>query len=247
METNEQYIADLQFTLEDLEVMSAAPNYNRWLFEKIQSDLVPGHILEIGAGVGNLSQLLIRSDLGQYTLLEPNNICLTQLKERFDDKQNVEIIEGMFPNIFLAQPDTYRETFTSIVMFNVLEHIEHDVNALKVIASLLKPGGRLLLIVPAMPALYGEIDERLGHHRRYTKKTFKQALQSTSLVPKKVNYMNMVGAVGWYINFVVLRRNAQSSGQVKIFDGIVTPIQATLERIINPPFGQSLVVVAEKE
>lgn len=243
----ESYKADVEFTRDDLEVMTNATNYNRWLFQKVERAIIPGNILEIGAGVGNLSQFILNANRGHQTfLLEPNAICLQQLKQRFLDRTDITFIDGMFPNLFVDQLERYAGTFSSILMFNVLEHIDNDRGALQIIGQLLQPGGHFLMVVPAMPKLYGEIDSRLGHYRRYTKRTFRQVLIGSDLQIRQLDYMNIVGAVGWFVNFVVLRRNSQSSGQVKVFDNIITPVQSRMERIIPPPFGQSLVVVAEK-
>lgn len=55
-----------------------------------------------------------------------------------------------------------------LIMLNVLEHIEDDVLALKKAFQLLKPGGRLIIEVPAGPSLYDGYDKKLQHFRRYS-------------------------------------------------------------------------------
>lgn len=246
MKTEETYVADREFTFDDLDVMTAAKNYNRWLFDQVRPSIEQGRTLEIGAGIGNLSALIVDHVKGsEVVLLEPNEVCLKALGERFGDNDQVSILPGMFPNIFLDNP-AYDHSFSSILMFNVLEHIDNDLGALQVIERLLKPGGHFLLIVPAMPSLYGEIDRRLGHFRRYKENQLRQVFETAGLTVDSMRYSNMVGAVGWYVNFVLLRRNAQSGGQVWVFDNLVTPVQAAVERMIKPPFGQSLVAVGRK-
>ena len=54
------------------------------------------------------------------------------------------------------------------MLSNVLEHIEDDAAAVRRFRSVLPEGGRLVILVPALPALYGSIDEAIGHFRRYT-------------------------------------------------------------------------------
>lgn len=179
-------------------------------------------------------------------LLEPNAVCLEVLRKNFANRSHCCIIEGMFPNYFVNQLEAHTGVYNSILMFNVLEHIENDVAALQVINELLQPRGRLLMVVPAMPSLYGEIDARLGHYRRYSKSSLRLLLDEAGLIPIKMFYLNFLGAIGWYFNFVLLRRSSQSTTQVKFFDKYITPIQVITEKFFSPPFGQSLIVIAEK-
>jgi SAM-dependent methyltransferase len=134
----------------------------------------------------------------------------------------------------------------SVVCLNVLEHIEDDVAALANMNSVLQPGGRAVLIVPAFQSLFGPIDHKLGHYRRYSKQMMRGLAERTGFRVAQLRYMNIVGFFGWWVNARVLRRTEQSEGQIALFDKAIVPLQAAMERWIEPPCGQSIFAVLEK-
>jgi SAM-dependent methyltransferase len=129
---------------------------------------------------------------------------------------------------------------------NVLEHIRDDRQALHGMASILTPGGVVVLLVPAFPALYGPIDRNLGHYRRYSRRSIARLAGATGLRIRKAHYMNALGFFGWWVNSHILKRAAQSERQIEIFDRYLVPLMSRLEGLTHPPFGQSLLVVLEK-
>lgn len=248
MQINLQYRSDEQFVWQDLEIMNKAKRYNFWLFEQVRKYLIPGNILEIGAGIGNISQLIINNNKEGITyLLEPDKYCLNMLSKQYRNIRNVKLLNGKFPDYFLQENGEYNGHFNTIFLFNVLEHLKDDLKALKQLRNLLCVGGRLLILTPALPVLYGTIDHRLGHYRRYTKiSLLKIATQSNFLI-EKIHYMNLLGVLGWYINFVLLKRRKQNSTQVHLFSNFILPLQQFMEKIITPPIGQTLVAILIKK
>jgi hypothetical protein len=113
-------------------------------------------------------------------------------------------------------------------------------------ASILAPGGAIVLLVPAFQALYGPIDWNLGHHRRYDRAAIAGLAQATGLLIKKLHYVNFAGFFGWWLNSHVFRREAQSEGQIAVFDRCLVPILSRIEGLAPPPFGQSLFTVLRK-
>jgi hypothetical protein len=111
----------------------------------------------------------------------------------------------------------------------------------------LAPGGVVILLVPACPSLYGRIDELLGHHRRYTRASMARLAAETGLTVKTSYYVNAVGFLGWWTNAHILKRDTQSPAQIQFFDRYVVPVASRFERVIPPPFGQSLFVVLKKD
>jgi SAM-dependent methyltransferase len=132
------------------------------------------------------------------------------------------------------------------VCLNVLEHIEDDHQALQAITDVLKPPGTIVLLVPAFPALEGPIDRRLKHTRRYTRKSLMDIAERTGLRVRHMRYVNFIGFFGWWINAHLLRLEEQSPNQIEIFDRWIVPVMSRVERIVPPPFGQSLLAVLEK-
>jgi hypothetical protein len=132
------------------------------------------------------------------------------------------------------------------VCLNVLEHIEDDGAALRGMASVLPAGSAIVLIVPAFAALYGPIDRNLAHYRRYSRAGLAALAARAGLRVEKQRYMNAAGFFGWWVNARVLRREAQSAGQIRIFDRYVVPWLSRLEEMMPPPFGQSIFAVLRK-
>ena len=230
------------YTLEDQERMARAANYFAWQYRLVTRELGQ-RVIEIGCGIGNFTGLLLDSREAVAAIdVEP--ACIDRLLQRYPLRPNLEalacdVMAPAFANLQAFRAD-------SCVCLNVLEHIEDDREALRRMAAVLAPGGVVVLIVPAFPSLYGPIDELLGHHRRYTRASISALAQSAGLTVKSAHYLNAIGFFGWWTNAHILKRRAQSSAQIEVFDRYVVPISSRLESWIHPPFGQSLFIVLKK-
>src|SRR5690349_21720540 len=147
-----------------LERMAAAPRFNRWMFARLRP-WIGRRVLEIGAGIGNMSVLLLdHAAVDRVVLTDTEPYYLSRLRERFAGRAQVAVAELRLP---ARDPRLVAERLDTVVCLNVLEHIEQDGAALGAMRDLLQPGGRLVLLVPSLRALYGTLDEALGHFRRY--------------------------------------------------------------------------------
>ena len=133
---------------------------------------------------------------------------------------------------------------SSLVALNVLEHIEDHVGALRSVARLVRPGGRIVLIVPAFPFAMSPVDIATGHVRRYTRKSMREALTDAGLVVEQLRYVNALGLIGYYLATSVFRLTPKEGTMVKLYDRFVLPVTRAAERVVRPPFGQSVFVVA---
>ena len=134
----------------------------------------------------------------------------------------------------------------SVACLNVLEHVRDDAAALAHFAAVLPEGGRVVLIVPAFESLYGPIDERLGHYRRYSKKSLAGVAERAGFRPEVLRYMNSAGFFGWWFNAHVAKRTAQSDAQIAVFDAVMVPVLRRVEQWMEPPVGQSIFAVLRK-
>ncbi|HLM98992.1 MAG TPA: class I SAM-dependent methyltransferase [Bryobacteraceae bacterium] len=230
-----------RYILEDQERMARARNYFAWQRQLVTREL-GRRVVEVGCGLGNFTEMLLDRELVIAVDAEPG--CTARLKQRYPDRNNLLVFtcdagSPAFTHLAAFQPD-------SCVCLNVLEHIRDDAGALRSMASLLTPGGVIVLLVPAFQALYGPIDRNLGHRRRYSRRSLVQMAETAGLRVRKAHYMNFLGFFGWWTNAHLLRREAQSEGQIGIFDRYLVPILSRLEDWARPPFGQSLFVVLEK-
>jgi SAM-dependent methyltransferase len=229
------------YTITDQERMAQAANYFAW-----QGRLVAPHlgqrVIEVGCGIGNFTGTLL--DRETVLAADVESACIERLQWRYPDRPNLRTFvcgpsSDAFADLASFHPD-------SCVCLNVLEHIEDDGPALDAMASVLVPGGVIVLLVPAFQALYGPIDRDLRHHRRYSRKTLADLAHRAGLRIEKLHYVNAIGFFGWWMNAHIFRREAQSESQIRVFDRLVVPWLSRLEAIAAPPFGQSLFAVLRK-
>jgi len=221
--------------------MSRARNYFAWQSRMVAPEL-GRRVVEVGCGVGNFTGVLLDRDV--VIAVDPDAEYLGRVRERYPNQ----------PNLHTFQADASDEAFLEVARFrpdscvclNVLEHIEDDHQAVRNMASVIAPGGAIVLLLPAFPALYGPIDRNLGHYRRYRRDAVARLAAAAGLRVRRARYMNAIGFFGWWINARVLRRDTQSVAQIDFFDRVLVPIMSRLEHIAAPPFGQSLFVVLEK-
>lgn len=219
-------------------IADSLSQYNDWMYEQIAPH-VGNHVLEIGSGIGNLSDYLMGSE--RLCLSDISETYLSILRERFHGIPSVSIVRW---DLDAAPPESLAAgSFDTIICLNVLEHIQDDLAALSRMRSLLRPGGNLILLVPAHPILFNGFDRGLDHYRRYQKTGLRDALVQTGFQPERLWYFNVLGAIGWFINGNVLRKQILPSGQMKLFDRLVPLLK--LERLAGPPFGISLITVAK--
>ena len=165
--------------------------------------------------------------------------CVEQLTKRFADHENVEVLQFGLPTEI-----PLREKVDTVVMMNVLEHIEQDVEALRSVAKVTVPGGRIVLWVPGYMQLYGDFDRKVGHVTRYTPKTLRATVERAGLDIEVLKPINLLGGIAWW---VAVRRGGASYPDprlVKIYDRTVVPLTRLIERFIRPPFGQTVFCVA---
>lgn len=229
------------YTLEDQERMARAANYFAWQSRLVTRELGQ-RVIEVGCGIGNFTRLML--DREAVLAVDAESGCIDRLKQRFPDRPNLRAVtcDVMAPEF--GELQSFRAD--CCVCLNVLEHIEHDRDALRRMGDVLAPGGVLILLVAASPSLYGRIDELLGHHRRYTRASMSRLAVEAGLSVKTSYYLNAVGFFGWWTNSHILRREAQSPAQIEFFDRYIVPIVSRVENLIHPPFGQSLFIVLKK-
>ncbi len=221
-----------------LEQLAAAPRYNRWMFDRLRP-WVGRRVLEVGSGIGNLSAFLVDRERAVLTDTRPE--YLDRLRARFAAYPNVAVTHLYLPDDDSALDG---ERFDTVICLNVLEHVADDRASLRAMRALLGPGGRLVLLVPALPALYGALDEALGHHRRYTVAELRAGFTEAGLRPVHIEYFNLAGIPGWWLAGRVLRRRLIPAGSLALFEALVPLFR--LERVLPWRIGQSLIAIGER-
>lgn len=216
-------------------------NYNRWIYDNIKP-FIGRNVLEIGCGIGNITDYLITPGR-KITGIDIEERFVEFSREKYKNVPGVTIAAGDALNPSHTLPG---QKFDTIVLLNVLEHIENDLEAVKYIFSMLEPKGRAVILVPAMKFAFGVLDKAVGHHKRYEKPEMIKMYRDNGFEIEKMFYMNWIGAFGWAFNSRILRRKLIPGNQAYIMDKIFVPVLKPLENIIRPPFGQSLIAIGRK-
>ncbi|HEY7642934.1 MAG TPA: class I SAM-dependent methyltransferase [Steroidobacteraceae bacterium] len=229
MESNQAYSG-----VDNLEIMQEAANYNRYLL-----DLVHRHApqrartLDFGAGNGQFAGPV--AALGYaVTALEPDR-GLRELLAR----KGLRTVAGC--------EELQDESLDYVYTLNVLEHINDDVGALRQVRAKLVTGGRLLAYVPAFPVLYTSMDHKVGHVRRYTRKTLSAALTAAGFRVERAAYVDCLG----FFATLVFKAVGNQDGSVnrsalKLYDRAVFPLSRALDSVTQRWFGKNLLVLARK-
>jgi hypothetical protein len=227
---------DTHYQSEVLEDLSDAVNYRRWL-----SDLVRPYLgdnpIEVGAGLGSYAKDWLEHT-PRLTVAEGDDGRLARLREAFADHPDVVVRHLMLPTDEVGD-------HSAAVALNVMEHIEDDVAALRGMGNLLRPGGAVVLIVPAFPSAMSAFDRRVGHVRRYTLQSLASSLSGAGLHIEELRYINPLGLLGWYVLCRGLGRFPSNGAVLRTYDKLIVPLARRADRR-RPPFGQSVFAVARR-
>jgi len=228
-----------QYFGRDLEAMSFAVNYHRWILREF-SPFLGRKVAEVGAGAGNFTALLLEC-VDTLTAFEPSANMFPLLAERTAGHAGVRLVNGYFG----AAPPVDGAPFDSILYVNVLEHVENDAAEAAAVYRALEPGGHALIFVPALPGLYSELDRKLGHFRRYRRRPLVQLFEQAGFETVRCRYFDLAGIIPWYVAFVLLKGSV-SPGNVSLYDRLVVPVMKFLEKLVPPPVGKNLLLIARK-
>jgi SAM-dependent methyltransferase len=136
------------------------------------------------------------------------------------------------------------DSFDSVLCLNVLEYLKDPADTVSALYGVLKPGGSLLVLVPQNPALYGGIDRRLGHVRRFRAAELREMLERAGFRTERMYQLNKIGALAWRLYGGLLQRKAISKVTLKLFDESVWFWRRV--DFALPWNGLSLIAVARK-
>ncbi len=231
--------------LETLETIAKAHNFNRWMAEMVRQYMIPGRILEVGSGIGNISREFLEAgaDLTVSDIRE--NYCgyLEEHLATYESLRDVVQLDLVHPQFEQVYAD-YLGSFDNLFALNVIEHIEDDTQALVNCKKLLKSGGRMVILVPAYQALYNGFDEELFHFRRYTRSSMSRVFEAAQVPVLKRFHFNFMGIFGWFVSGNLLKKRTIPSGQMGLYNKLV-PIFRLIDKIVLQQVGLSVVVVGE--
>ena len=229
--------------IETLEAVSIAVNFNEWMYNTINAHC-SGKVLEIGSGIGNISNHFIENG-HDITLTDIRENYVESLKEQFPSQTNktllMDLVDPNFDNKYAQFFDTYDTVFA----LNVVEHIKDDQLAIINAKKLLRVNGKLIILVPAFQFLYNSFDTALEHFRRYTKKSLNKLI-SSELELNHSQYFNAFGMLGWFVSGRVLKKQTIPIKQMKIYDKLLF-IAKAIDKFTFNKFGLSVISVGVKK
>ena len=230
----------------DLEAMSFAVNYHRWILASFAPHLGT-RMVEVGAGTGSFSALLVERRPQSLSLVEPSPSMFAQLSEHAQERfsaVDLQLYNETFDRV--AAQIRVRQQPDSIVYVNVLEHTADDESEIRVIAETLGPGGRVFIFVPALSWLYGSFDREINHYRRYSRSELESKCRAAGFRILVSRYFDLFGVLPWWLKYRLLQSRKMEPGAVRLYDQAVVPLAKRLEAIAAPPLGKNILLVAEK-
>lgn len=217
---------------DNLEAMAQATNYNDFLTHQVVSfSPTSGRILDFGAGIGTFSKHVSARGF-DVACLEPDPVLASRL--RSDGLTAYESMDEI--------PDS---SLAYVFSLDVLEHIQDDAEAARAIASKLKPGGRLLVYVPAFPVLYSSMDKKVGHFRRYRRRRLERLIAEAGFTDVRARY---VDAIGFFAS-LAYRITDDGTGAInirmlKFYDGFLFPLSRMLDPLCARFLGKNIMLTA---
>lgn len=230
---------------DSLKSWSKLDRYSKWIFH-LYEKYIGKNVLDIGGGIGTaLSFYIDRVERLITTELFDNQVDL--MNERFKDYPYFKAIKA---DIVTDDFSMYNK-FDTIILINVLEHIEDDKRAILRMKELLLDGGKIIVCVPACSRLYCYMDKNVGHYRRYDKGILKKLATEAGLEVLEDKYQNFLGIVPYWLKGR-LKGNDKSSfsdtigeGESKIY-ALATWLLEPVEKFVRPPVGISEFIILKK-
>lgn len=229
-------LGDSRLQSQTLESVASAVQYHRWLTSLALPHL-GDHPIELGSGLGDYARTWLEQGVPEITVTEVDPDRLAVLEKRFAQDSRVH---ARRIDVFRAEAAAH----SSFVAFNVLEHIPDHVGALRAAHRLVRPGGAVVIFVPAFEFAMSPFDRAVGHVRRYTKRQLREAMVAAGLEVQEVRYVNMPGLLAWFVGMRLLKMTPGDGPLLAAWDRLVVPLARRLESRFGAPFGQSVFCVA---
>lgn len=219
--------------------------YSQWIYH-MYAEHIGKNVLDIGGGIGTAINFYIR---------KAERVITTELFDNQIDIMNERFKK--FPYFKAVKADIIKDDFSeyglfdTIILINVLEHIEDDVQALMNMRNLLTENGKIVVCVPAVRKLYCYMDKNVGHYRRYGKGELRTKAEKAGLRVIENKYMNFMGIIPYFLKGKLAKdtgggySTSIEEGESKLYS-IATSILEPIEHIVKPPVGISEFIILSK-
>lgn len=220
----------------ELELFSHAHNWKSYYRKKL-TPFIKGDVLEAGAGIGETTLHLYNETVTSWTCLEPDARLAAQISDKINKKA---LPDACRLKIGTTDDYTLSPQFDSIIYIDVIEHIEDDHQELKRATALLRPGGYLVILVPAHQWLFSPFDQAIGHFRRYNKQRLLSAVPA-ELSLEKITYLDCFGLLASLMNKFFLKKSYPTIAQVRFWDRYIVPVSRFADPLLFNCTGKSLI------
>jgi SAM-dependent methyltransferase len=228
---------EFRYVGSELALFSTAHNWKSYWSRQI-AEFLAGDVLEVGAGIGTNTQILKQHGTGRWVCLEPDPQLVAQLVEAFKDTPHGRRYEPICGTL-QALGD---QQFDTVIYIDVLEHIDDDYAELKRAASLVRPGGHIIVLSPAHQWLFSPFDAAIGHYRRYNRSMLRD-ISPEGLTIRRLRYLDSCGLIASASNLLFLKQSMPTKLQLKLWDSFIVPISRILDPLVLYGIGKSILAV----
>jgi SAM-dependent methyltransferase len=242
-------VTELRDLTPDLEALADLENYPQWIVDEIKPYL-GARLAEIGAGIGTITKRIADGHLqhlpeARLEAFEPAGNLYRRLQEQLNHSYPELVGNGRLVatrGYFESSPERY----DTVIMINVLEHIEEDQATLQQVFRSLTPDGRVVVFVPALSWLYSPYDKAVGHYRRYEKEQLEGLFKKSGFELLKAKYLDCLGMLPWYLFYVLGRSQSMNRDLAQLYDRWVVPVTRWIEERHPPVLGKNILIVGRK-
>jgi len=233
---------ELTYVGEELDLFAHATRWKNY-WSRILKPYLGKEVLEVGAGLGVNTPLLLGGAQTQWLCLEPDPTLAARLEENCAKLPGHDRIKTQI-GIVSDLPPTAK--FDTILYIDVLEHIEHDAAELKSAALHLHPGGRLIVLSPAHQFLFSPFDQSIGHFRRYSKATL-AAVEPSTLHRERLFMLDSVGMLASLANRLMLKQKMPTREQIDVWNNYLVPVSERVDPLLGFSIGKTVIGIWQQK
>lgn len=206
---------------------------------------IRGNVLEVGAGIGGTTRVLRAGTEASWTCLEPDRGMAARLADAIRGGNDhpgspMQVVAGSVQEL---SPEA---KFDTILYIDVLEHIRDDHQELKDASARLADEGHIIVLAPAHQWLYSPFDKAIGHYRRYSRRTLRDAAPPELRVVR-LRYLDSVGLLASLANRLLLRSSMPTRRQIAVWDGMMIPVSRVMDPAVGYGLGKSVLAIWRRD
>lgn len=235
-------MSNIDYIGNELELFKDAVNWKAY-YKSAIDPYIHGDVCEVGAGIGGTTTALLNDKVNSWLAVEPDESLSSKIAVEIKGHPNAEkvvVVHGILVDI------EENKRFDSILYIDVIEHIEADKEEFLKAVNRLKPGGHLIILVPAFNFLYNPFDKAIGHFRRYDKPMLRSLAKDSGVQEKFMKYFDSMGFFASCANKFFINKSTPSKGNISMWDNLLVPFSKFVDPLLLRSFGKSLIGVWQK-